>query len=612
MAETPKNSETSKRTKSWWSKNWFYITLVLVAVIGGGCAFTLPYYFQREGDNIWSLRQAILAATGGVLAILTLWENRRKNIQEKEKNDQDHTRQVHAERRARYAKAIEQLADDKSAIRLGGVYTLAKLVDDWLDDEKTLPSMEKRRQEGQIIIDSLCAYIRSSFPLAERHDELTLSYEEYQQKYQGKNQAIQSVKNSADNSTPKAEKHQDNKQSNQSHEEFVHDKSLFREEKEVRQTILSEIKKRLNGGEVKRENGKNEIKPGTWSYFEYDFLNTVFFYRVGFRNSYFGASLNFSGAEFTEFVDFSGAEFTEFVDFSGAEFTKCADFSGVKFTKGADFYLSADFSRAKFTRGADFYLSADFSEAEFTGSVRFSEAKFTEADFSGAIFTQDADFSGAKFTGDANFLWAEFTEASFSTAEFTWNADFFGAGFTGDANFPEAEFTGDANFPEAKFTKKANFSMAKFTGDANFSMAKFTGYANFPEAKFTEADFSGAKFTEASFSEAKFTGDAHFPKAKFTKKANFSTAEFTKKANFFEATFEEKPIFERALGDKTCKARFSCKADPEDYNFEVSSESPCIIETEEKEYDGAKFIIPKGTELFDPDEPSEQGNNDDN
>ena len=147
MAETPKNSKPSKRSESWWSKNWFYITLVLVAVIGGGCAFTLPYQFQREGDNIWSLRQAILAATGGVLAILTLWENRRKNIQEKEKNDQDHTRQVHAERRARYAKAVEQLADEKAPIRLGGVYTLVKLIDEWLADEKTLLSMEKRRQE---------------------------------------------------------------------------------------------------------------------------------------------------------------------------------------------------------------------------------------------------------------------------------------------------------------------------------------------------------------------------------------------------------------------------------------------------------------------------------
>ena len=189
MTESTKSSKTPKRNGSWWRKNWFYTVLIAVAVIGGLSAFGLPLIVSQPfsaGDSISTLRQAILAATGGVLAILTLWENRRKNIQEKDKNDQDHTRQVHAERRARYAKAIEQLADDKSAIRLGGVYTLAKLVDDWLDDEKTLTSMEKRRQEGQIIIDSLCAYIRSSFPLAERHDELTLSYEEYQQKYQDK------------------------------------------------------------------------------------------------------------------------------------------------------------------------------------------------------------------------------------------------------------------------------------------------------------------------------------------------------------------------------------------------------------------------------------------
>ena len=452
MTETPKNSETSKRTKSWWSKNWFYITLVLVAVIGGGCAFTLPYYFQREGDNIWSLRQAILAATGGVLAILTLWENRRKNIQEKEKNDQDHTRQVHAERRARYTKAVEQLADEKAPIRLGGVYTLIKLVDEWLADEKTLPNEEKRREEGQIIVNSLCAYIRSSFPLAERHDELTLSYEEYQQKYQdnqGKNQATQSVENSADNSTPKPEEHQDNKQSR---EEFVRDKSIFREEQEVRQTILSEIEKRLNSNKDKNEDGKGEVKPGTWSYFEYDFSNTVFFYYTQFNYSYFG----------------------------------------------------------------------------------------NPSSFFRATFTRDADFSGATFQ-----------EANFYEAEFTWSADFSWAKFT------------DAHFFEAKFTK-ASFSRAKFTEDANFPGAKFTGYAN--------------------FFGAKFTGNANFP----------------------GATFEEKPIFERALGDKTYKARFSYKVDPEDYNFEVSHYSPYKIETEEQKYNGIKFIIPKGTELFDPDEPSEQ------
>jgi len=590
MAETPKNSELSKRTESWWSKNWFYITLVLVAVIGGGCAFTLPYHVQREGDNIWSLRQAILAATGGVLAILTLWENRRKNIQEKEKNDQDHTRQVHAERRARYAKAVEQLADDKSAIRLGGVYTLAKLVDDWLDNEKTLPSMEKRRQEGQIIIDSLCAYIRSSFPLAERNEELTLSYEEYQQKYQ------------------------DNKQSKQSREEFLRDKSLFREEQEVRQTILSEIKKRLNGGEVKREDGKHEITPGTWSYFEYDFLSTVFFYRVDFSNSYFGASSNFSGAEFTG-ANFSGAEFTganfsgaEFTgaEFTGAKFTEAkfteaklteANFSGAEFTKGTDFYWSVDFSEAKLTE-------ADFSGADFTGFAYFFGAKFTEADFSGAEFTE-ADFSGADFTG-ANFSGAEFTEsADFTWTEFTGYADFTWTEFTGYADFTGTKFTGYADFARAKFTGYADFTRTEFTGYADFTRTEFTGYADFTRAKFTQnAHFSEAKFTQnAHFSEAKFTQNADFTGAEFTD-ANFSAAEFTGNADFHKAAFENKPIFEYTLDNKTYKARFSYKTEPEDYNFEVSHISPYKIETEEQEYNGVKFIIPKGTELFDPDDPS--------
>ena len=119
--------------------------------------FAVPQPFSKD-DSISTLRQAVLVATGGVLAILTLWENRRKN-------DQEHMRQVHAERRTRYATAIEQLADEKAPIRLGGVYTLVKLVDEWLGDEKTLPSKEERREEGQAIINSLCAYIRSPLTL---------------------------------------------------------------------------------------------------------------------------------------------------------------------------------------------------------------------------------------------------------------------------------------------------------------------------------------------------------------------------------------------------------------------------------------------------------------
>ena len=354
MAETPKNSKPSKRTESWWSKNWFYITLVLVAVIGGGCAFTLPYYFQREGDNIWSLRQAILAATGGVLAILTLWENRRKNIQEKEKNDQDHTRQVHAERRARYAKAIEQLADEKAPIRLGGIYTLVKLVDEWLADEKTLPNGEERREEGQVIINSLCAYIRSPFDLVPKAE--VPSQDKTPENYEGGDQ------------------------------QFVKDQARFREEQEIRHIILSEIKKRLNGDKVKNK----EITPGTWSYFEYNFSDAHFFYAVNFNNSYFGASLNFLGATFTGYANFSGATFTQEAYFPGATFTQEAYFPGATFTERADFSRAIFHSEPSFT---DVLGKARFSHKVAPESYSFG----VDPDSSCKIEIEEQEHNGTKF-----------------------------------------------------------------------------------------------------------------------------------------------------------------------------------------------------------------------
>ena len=544
MAETPKNSETSKRTRSWWSKNWFYTVLIAIAFIDGLSAFGLPLIVPQPysaGDSISTLRQAVLAATGGVLAILTLWESRRKNIQEKEKNDQDHTPQVHAERRARYAKALEQLADAKAPVRLGGVYTLIKLVDEWLADEKTLPNEEERREEGQVIINSLCAYIRSPFDLVSKAEEL--SEHKAPENYEGGNQ------------------------------QFIKDQARFREEKELRLTILEAVRNRLNKGTRVHKNGTQKLLPGQWSGFDYDFSNTVFFYPVGFNNSYFGASSNFSGAEFTENTNFSRAKFVEKADFSRAKFAKKADISRVKFTDAdfcwAEFTEKADFCWAKFAENTNFY------KAEFTKNASFSGAKFAKkADFSWTKFT-DADFTGAKFAEDVNFSWAKFAEK----ADFCW-----------------AEFAEKADFTWIKFADYAQFGWAKFTEDANFSAAKFT----------KDVEFSAAKFTKnASFSGAKFTEDAKFSWAKFTKGADFSWAEFIRNTDFFEATFEEKPIFEYELYSETFKAKFSHRANPEDYNFKVSHNSPYKIETKEQEHNGVKFVIPEDAELFDPDESSE-------
>ena len=582
------------RKKPKWLR-MFYVWIGVLAVLGGAWAFLFPLAitadFGKDGDGA-ALRQMLIYTTGGVLGVITLGENHRKNSLEKAKNDQDHLRQVHAERRSRYTTAVEQLSSDKAPIRLGGVYTLVGLVDEWLSDEKTTSSPEERHKEGQVIINNLCAYIRSPLPLAERTEQLDKDYaKDLQNDFDGDIEKFDADKRA-----------------------FARDKAALEEERQVRQSIIKEICERL------QELGA----PGLWSEFDYDFSNAHFFYPIVFTNSCFDASSRFFGATFTQDADFSGTTFTERAPFSGATFLQDANFSRAAFTRDADFFGAkftgnANFSMAKFTGNANFSKAeftgnANFSWAKFTKKANFSKAKFTgNANFSGVEFTEDADFSMAKFTGNANFSMAEFTgNANFFWAKFTEYTDFSGVEFTGDANFSMAEFTGSADFSKAKFTGNANFFWAKFTGNANFFWAKFTK-ASFSRAKFTDAHFFEAEFTgSADFFEAEFTGSADFSKAKFTENANFFWAKFTGNANFSGATFEEKPIFERALGDKTYKARFSYKADPEDYNFKVSHNSRYKIETEEKEYNGAKFIIPKGTELFDPDEPSEQGNNDGN
>ena len=575
MVETPRNNEETNITnpvgkiENFVSKH-FVRLLVWLAVSGGALAIFGPwllYVTGLTGETDANLRLHILYVTGGTIAVLGLVETHRKNTTDrikadadiqnyqasqshqakmldeqarqfteniakerekieadKAKSEQDYIRQVHAERRSRYATAIEQLSNDKASIRLGGVYTLVGLVDEWLADEKTIPDIEERRKEGQVIINNLCAYIRSPFLLTERAEQLDKPYAKDLQKDFGGDK----------------EKFDANKIA------FSRDKAALEEERQIRQSIIKEIRERLQGIGTQ----------DPWSKFDYDFSNAHFFYPIDFTYSYFGASLQFSGATFSGYAEFCGTNFAQIANFSKANFTRDTDFSKANFT-------GVGFSRATFAE------RANFTEATFTQGADFTEATFTQANFSEATFTERAYFFEATFTQDADFFEATFTQ----------DADFFGATFT------------QADFSRAKFTEHADFSRATFTQGAYFIGAKFTEHADFSEATFTHANFSWATFTQ----------DANFSRATFTQDANFSRATFTERADFSGAIFHSEPSFTDVLG----KARFSHKVAPESYSFKVDPDSPCKIEIEEQEHNGVKFIIPKGTELFDPDEPSD-------
>ena len=395
------DEEHSKIYKVWlWVKRWWLpIAILLITSIGLACALSIPqrvFETPREPANDKSapvllaqsnLRLAFLYITGGAIAVMGLVETFRKNNneklkndQEKEKNDRDHLRQVRAGRRERYTKAVEQLGDEKAPIRMGGVYTLVGLIDEWLEDE-SIDKYEDRLKEGQVIINNLCAYIRSPFTLASHYDELSKANPTPKGIYKGKK------------------------------EKFYADKATLDSEADVRLGIIKEIHDRLQGS------GKNA--PGAWSDFEYDFSGSTFFYPIDLTDSYYAKPINFSGSTYTSWANFSGSTYTSWAYFTGSTYKGWAYFSRSTYTGKANFSRStykggADFSGSTYTGGAYFTGSTYTGGADFTGSTYKGWAYFSRstykgwADFSGSIFYQKVYFgadgdnsSFSRFTGCA-------------------------------------------------------------------------------------------------------------------------------------------------------------------------------------------------------------------
>ena len=322
------------------------------------------------------------------------------------------------ERRERYTKAVEQLGNVSAPVRLGGVHTLVSLVDEWLREENI--EYNERIAEGQVIINILCAYIRSPFALASHYDELTQD-------------------------SPTAEGPYKNRE-----HEFYIDKAEFTSEADIRLSIIKEIRSRLQGSK--------ENTPGTWSDFEYDFSGSIFFYPVDFTHSYYAKPVNFSGSAYWGEADFSYSTYMDEVYFSESSYQGRASFNGSTYQAEADFRGStyrgsAGFARSTYRGGAYFSGSTYLSEAVFRGSVYRCAATFNDSayrywvDLRGSTYQGAADFGGstyqywADFRGSTYRRWAYFNDsiccgwAGLSHSVYEGEADFSGSIFCSEIYF---------------------------------------------------------------------------------------------------------------------------------------------------------------------------------
>ncbi|WP_329000858.1 pentapeptide repeat-containing protein [Kribbella sp. NBC_00709] len=341
---------------------------------------------------------------------------------------------------SRYQDAADLIGHDKAAVRLAGIYAMARLADDWT---------EQRQQ----CIDVLCAYLR--LPYEPDPDTGDLGEREVRYSVIG---LIRSHLRPDANPTWKGRNFDFNG--------AVFDGGDFRRAEFAGDTVDFRGAKFTGGG-------------------------------VDFRGAKFtGGIVNFGHAEFSGgTVDFRDAHFAGgIVDFGLAAFSGgTVDFSGVV-SSGR-----VSFRRAVFSSGRVKFVRADFSRGEVYfdgvvfsgGAINFGGSVFSggEVDFSGSEFSgSGVDFSGSEFSGSR----VAFSQSVFSdgTVHFT-EAVFSG----GRVDFDRAVFSGGTvDFGLAEFADgTVSFMNARFSGgEVDLSTADLYVGGSAPQG-LPEAPIAGLK-----------------------------------------------------------------------------------------------------------------------
>ena len=361
-------------------------------------------------------------------------------------------RQRMAERRGRYTKAVEQLGGVSAPVRMGGVYTLVSLVDEWLREENI--EYNERIAEGQIIINNLCAYIRSPFTLTSHYDELTQDSPTPEGVYKNK------------------------------YQKFYIDKAALESEADIRLSILKEIRHRLQGPD------KNT--PGAWSEFEYDFSGSIFFYPVDLTNSYYTKPVNFSGSTYQDWVDFSNSIYQSRADFNDSTYRNWADFRDSIYQGRADFN-SSTYQNVVYFSDSTYRSEVCFNKSTYQDFVYFDRSIYQNwADFYDSTYQDEASFTGSTYLDMVSFFDSTYQEVvSFSDSAYWNGGGFSNSIYQGEVDFSNSIYVGGIGFSNSAYRGKANFSGSIYQGQVGLSNSTYEDEAAFSGSIFRDEIYCG-------------------------------------------------------------------------------------------------------------------------
>ena len=276
----------------------------------------------------------------------------------------NNTSTLKTSRQERYLKAVELLDSAHSYTRLGAVHALVGLADEYLADQAL--QAEEKHTEGQRIVDVLCAYIRAPFELVFRYDELSQDKPSPHGVYRNNHQDF-----------------------------YMHRAELLAEAK-VRQRALQEIHRRLR--HFPQGDRRNYVE-GSWSGFEYDFSNSVFFYPVDMKDSWYQSSVDFSGCTYYASAEFSGSTYERSSYFCDSTYYDWVFFNNSTYFGDAQWSGSTYHDSARFSWSV-YYGEVSFHDSVYGGSVFFDQSLYyDEALFYSSTYRGEAGFDGSLYRG---------------------------------------------------------------------------------------------------------------------------------------------------------------------------------------------------------------------
>ncbi|MEU9742886.1 pentapeptide repeat-containing protein [Micromonospora chersina] len=335
---------------------------------------TAEQELKAKNDVRATLVQALagLAVAGGLVVTYRTFQHNRI--------EQDRNYQLRQAEQVNefYAKAVEQLGHEEAPVRLGALYSLARLA-------------QANPHQRQTVVDVMCAYLRMPY---------------------------------APPGAPKS---------------FSAAKRDPAQELQVRLTAQRLLADHLRVPLGVSDKDAQEVPPtpdeSFWPGISLDLTGAVL---INFSlNEASIQSAAFMEATFSGLAMFDGVTFTANVVFSDATFTDNATFYNAAFNGAAWFRDTSFNGKWSFFGGATFAGGAAFTDATFAGEATFGGATFTGA----TGYTGAAEFHRATFSRDADFGHATFANAWFSEAIFSGDARFTRATFQGNAGFGGATFS---------------------------------------------------------------------------------------------------------------------------------------------------------------------------